>query len=106
MDCSRFKTALINQAQLLAAFQAWALDKSRGLAEHLESRGDLTGSKRALLEALAEVHLQAHGGDVEQSLAAVSAGKSTRKSLADLRDPDIERHAWPRRINARIDGKR
>ena len=35
------------------------------------------------------MHLQAHGGDVEQSLAAVSAGKSTRKSLANLRDPDI-----------------
>ena len=35
------------------------------------------------------MHLQAHGGDVEQSLAAVSAGKSTRKSLADLRDPDL-----------------
>jgi eukaryotic-like serine/threonine-protein kinase len=83
------QNGLINHVQLLAAFQAWALDKSRGLAEHLQSRGDLTGSKRALLEALAEVHLQAHGGDVEQSLSAVSAGKSTRKSLADLRDPDI-----------------
>ena len=83
------QNGLINQAQLLAAFQAWALDKSRGLAEHLGSRGDLTGSKRAILEALAEVHLQAHGGDVEQSLAAVSAGKLSRKSLADLRDPDL-----------------
>src|SRR5262245_43469198 len=83
------QNGLINQGQLLAAFQAWALDKSKSLADHLEARGDLTGAKRALLEALAEVHLEAHGGDVEQSLAAVSAGKSTRESLAQLGDPDI-----------------
>ena len=46
--------------------------------------------QRALLEALAAVHLEAHGGDVEKSLAAVSAGKSTRESLARIGDPEIE----------------
>ena len=81
---------MINQGQLVAAFQAWTLDKSRSLADHLEARGDLTAAKRALLEALAEVHLEAHGGDVEKSLAAVPAGKSTRESLARLGDPDID----------------
>ena len=47
-------------------------------------------AKRALVEALAEVHLEVHGGDVEKSLAAISAGKSTKESLANLGDPDIE----------------
>ena len=84
------QNGIINQGQLLAAFQAWTLDKSRSLADHLEARGDLTGAKRALLEALAEVHLEAHGGDVEKSLAAVSAGKSTRESLARIGDPEID----------------
>jgi serine/threonine-protein kinase len=84
-----FQNGLINQGQLLAAFQAWTLDKSKSLADHLEARGDLTGAKRALLEALAEVHLEAHRGDLERSLAAVSVGKSTRESLARLGDPDI-----------------
>ena len=84
------QNGLIDQVQLVAAFQAWTLDKSRSLADHLEARGDLTAAKRALLEALAEVHLDAHGGDVEKSLAAVSAGKSTRESLARIGDPDIE----------------
>src|SRR5271166_1104350 len=84
------QNGLIDQGALLAAFQAWTLDKSRSLADHLQARGDLTGAKRALLEGLAEVHLEAHGGDVEQSLAAVSAGKSTRDSLVKLGDPDIE----------------
>ncbi len=84
------QNGLINQAQLLAAFQAWTLDKSRSLADHLEARGDLNGAKRTLLEALAEFHLEAHGGDVEESLATVSAGRSTRESLTNLGDPDID----------------
>ena len=84
------QNGIIDQGQLVAAFQAWTLDKSRSLADHLEARGDLTGAKRALLEALADVHLEAHDGDVEKSLAAVSAGKSTRESLARIGDPDVE----------------
>jgi WD40 repeat protein/tRNA A-37 threonylcarbamoyl transferase component Bud32 len=84
------QNGIINQGQLVAAFQAWTLDKSKSLADLLEARGDLTASKRAVLEALAEVHLEAHGGDVERSLAAISAAKSTRESLANLGDPDIE----------------
>ena len=87
----------------MAAFQAWTLDKSRSLADHLEARGDLTGARRALLEGLAEVHLEAHGGDVEKSLAAVSAGKSTRESLARIGDPDDRRDARPRRLGTRPD---
>ena len=83
------QNGIINQGQLVHAFQAWTLDKSKSLAEHLEVRGDLTISKRALLEALCEVHLDAHGGDVAKSLAAASAGKSTRESLARVGDPEI-----------------
>ena len=83
------QNGIINQGQLVAAFQAWTLDKSRSLADHLEARGDLTGARRALLEALAEVHLEAHGGDVAKSLAAVSAGKSTRESLVLIGNPEI-----------------
>src|SRR4051812_20603167 len=84
------QNGIINQGQLVAAFQAWTLDKAKSLADHLEARGDLSAAKRALLEALVEVHLEAHGGDVEKSLVVVSAGKSTRESLARIGDPDIE----------------
>ena len=83
------QNGIISQVQLVAAFQAWTLDKSRSLADHLAARGDLTGPRRALLEGLVEVHLETHGGDVGQSLAAVSAGKSTRESLARIGDPAI-----------------
>ncbi len=84
------QNSVINQAQLVLAFQAWTLDKSMRLADHLEAQGVLTSRKRALLEGLVEVHLEAHGGDVTKSLCAVSTGKSTSESLAKLNDPEIE----------------
>jgi serine/threonine-protein kinase len=83
------QNGLINQIQLVAAFQAWTLDKSCALADHLEARGDLSSTKRALLEGLAQVHVDVHGGDVEKSLAAVPAGKSTRQNLARIGEPEI-----------------
>ena len=84
------QNGIINQGQLVAAFQAWTLDKSRSLADHLEARGELNAGGRALLEGLVAFHLEAHGGDVEKSLAAVSAAKSTRESLARIGGPEIE----------------
>ena len=39
---------------------------------------------------MAAVHLEAHDGDVEKSLAAVPANRSTRASLAELGEPEIE----------------
>ena len=42
------------------------------------------------VEALVAATSKKHGGDVEKSLAAVPAGRSTRESLADLGDPEIE----------------
>ncbi len=55
------QNGMINQGQLLAAFQAWALDKAHNLADCLEVHGDLTGARQALLEGLAAVHLFAEG---------------------------------------------
>src|SRR5262245_17570563 len=72
------QNGLVDQVQLVAAFQAWTRDKSRPLAEHLMSRGDLDAEQRALLEALVAQHVKKHG-DVERSLAAVPAGASTRE---------------------------
>jgi eukaryotic-like serine/threonine-protein kinase len=84
------QNGLINQGQLVAAFQAWTLDKSKSLADHLEARGDLDAGDRAVVEALVARHLKRHGDDVQKSLAAVSAAKSTQESLARVGDPDIQ----------------
>jgi serine/threonine-protein kinase len=85
------QNGLINQSQLVAAFQSWTLEKSRPLADHLVALGHLGPAQRSVVEALAALHLEAHGGEVEKSLAAVPAGKSTLESLAAVRDPEVER---------------
>src|SRR5262249_12920665 len=84
------QTGLIQQAQLVAAFHAWTCDKSRSLADHLVALGHLDAVRRSALEALADLHVQAHGGDVERSLAAIPTGLPTRESLAGLGDPDLD----------------
>ena len=90
------QNGLIDQGQLVAAFQAWTRDKARSLADHLQARGDLTADKRALLDALAEVHLEAHGGDVEKSLADIPANRSTRAGLAELKEIGV-RSIYPKK---------
>src|SRR5262245_59564637 len=84
------QNGLIDHVQLVAAFQSWTRDKVRPLAEHLVARGDLDAEQRSLLESLVAQHLKKHGGDVEESLASVPAGRSIRDGLADLGDPDLE----------------
>ena len=81
---------LINQSQLVAAFQAWTLEKGRTLADQLVARGDIDLGDRAAVEALVDRHIKKHGGDVEQSLAAIPAGRSTRERLAQIGDPQID----------------
>ena len=44
------QNGLIDQAQLVAAFQAWTLDKARALADQLVARGDLDTDACAGLE--------------------------------------------------------
>jgi serine/threonine protein kinase len=83
------QNGLINQVQLVAAFQAWTLDKARALPDHLVARGDLDSEDRSAVEALVARHLKKHGDDVERSLAAIPAGRSTRESLARIADPDV-----------------
>jgi serine/threonine-protein kinase len=84
------QVGLIDQGQIVAAFQAWTRDKARALADHLGDRGGLDTEQRAGVEAMVALHLRKHGGDVEKSLAAVPANRSTRASLAELGEPEIE----------------
>src|SRR4051794_23774393 len=83
------QNGLIDQDQLVIAFRTWTRDKGRALADHLVDRGDLVVDDRAAVDALVARHIRKHGGDVEESLAAVPAGGSIRDGLADLGDPDL-----------------
>src|SRR5262245_38363080 len=84
------QVGLIDQARLVAGFHAWTLDKGRSLADHLLALGHLDPDDRPAVGALVARHLEKHGGDVERSLAAVPAGRSTREELAALADPMLE----------------
>jgi serine/threonine-protein kinase len=84
------QNGLINQGQLVAAFQAWTCDKGRGLADHLVDRGDLDGDDRSALDALVSRHLKKHGDNMERSLAAIPASRSTRESLGRALGPAVE----------------
>ena len=83
------QNGLIDQVKLVAAFQAWTLDKGRPLADHLVVRGDLDADDRSAVLALVARHLKKHGDSIENSLAAIPAGPSTRQSLLSIADHDI-----------------
>jgi len=84
------QNGLIDQVQLVSAFQAWTLDKSRLLADFLVDRGDLDADQRSVVDAILALHIKKHGDDVEKSLAAIGVGRSTREDLAGIGDPVIE----------------
>ena len=85
------QTGLIDQGALFAAFAAWTRDKTRSLADHLAAGGGLDTDDRLAVQAMVATHLRKNGNDVEKSLAAVPAGRSTREGLAAFREPAIER---------------
>src|SRR5262249_22521127 len=82
------QNGLIDQAKLVAAFHAWTLDKSRPIADLLVAHGALDAGRRAAVDALVAIHLGAHGGDVERSLAALPVGPSTHEQLTRI--PDLQ----------------
>jgi serine/threonine-protein kinase len=84
------QNGLIDQGALFAAFAAWTRDKGRPLADHLIDLGHLDAPRRAVIEAIAGLHVQAVGGDPSKSLAVLAVGRSTRKSLASAGGPEVE----------------
>ncbi|MFI5458882.1 MAG: serine/threonine-protein kinase [Isosphaerales bacterium] len=84
------QNGLIDQGALFAAFAAWTRDKTRSLADHLIDLGHLDAPRRAVVEAIAGLHVQALGGDPEKSLAVLAVGRSTRERLARAGGPEVE----------------
>jgi serine/threonine protein kinase len=93
------QNGLINQVQLVAAFQAWTLDRARALADHFVALGHLNEAQRTAVEAIADLHVAKHG-DIERSLAAISAGWSTHERLAQIGEPQI--HATLARLGSAL----
>src|ERR1017187_6115249 len=89
------QNGLIDQGALFAAFAAWTRDKGRSLADYLVELGHLDAPRRAVVEAIAGLHVQALGGDLQKSLAVLAVGRSIRESLARTGGPDVEATLGP-----------
>jgi eukaryotic-like serine/threonine-protein kinase len=81
----------VTRDQLVAAMNAWVLDKAKPLGEILAAQGALSPQRVALLTALMAEHLKQHGDDAGKSLAALSSVPLTLKQqLAALPDAALQ----------------
>jgi formylglycine-generating enzyme required for sulfatase activity/tRNA A-37 threonylcarbamoyl transferase component Bud32 len=80
----------VGRDALIAAMNAWVLDKNKPLGQILRERGQLAEDEHALLEAMVRKHLEKHGNDPERSLAAVSSVGPLRHELQQIADADVQ----------------
>ncbi|MBI1914627.1 MAG: protein kinase [Planctomycetes bacterium] len=80
----------INRDALIAAMNAWVLDKDKPLGQLLVEQRALAPRRLALLDSLVEEHLDEHGRDPEKSLAAVGSAGIARARLNQIADPDVK----------------
>jgi hypothetical protein len=81
---------LIDQVGLITAFAAWMRDKGRSLPDYLVELGHLDAARRAAVEAIAGLYVQALGGGPEKSVAVLAIGRSTHESLERVGGQDVE----------------
>jgi len=79
----------ISREQLVAAFDAWVHDKSRGLPDILETQKALSSEDRGFLDRLVEKFLAKHKDNPEQCLVALSTISTARHELEQLNDPEL-----------------
>jgi tetratricopeptide (TPR) repeat protein/tRNA A-37 threonylcarbamoyl transferase component Bud32 len=80
----------VSRDALIRAMQAWVFEKAKPLVQILTEQGALSVARQELLEALVREHLQQHGDDPQQSLAALSSLGSARADLAAIADADVQ----------------
>jgi hypothetical protein len=81
----------ISRDALIAAMNAWVLDKQKTLGQILVAQGALDPRDQALLEPMIARHVQMHGDDPAQSLAALGSVSTAREDLDAV--ADFELHA-------------
>jgi len=79
----------VSRDQLIAAMNAWVLDKSNPLGAVLVEQKALDANRQVLLDALVQEHLKQHDNDPQKSLAALSPNPSVRQELEQVADADV-----------------
>src|SRR4051794_25922866 len=85
----------ITRDALIAAMNAWVLDKQKPLAQVLVEQGALSATRRILLDGLIAEHLAQHDNDPAKSLIAISTVGSVRKDLEQAPAPDVQASPAP-----------
>ncbi len=80
----------IDREALLDAFHRRTAEPGKALDRILVDRGALSPALHSALSTMVDEHIRRHGGDPEQSLAALSSIGSTRESLSRIADPDMQ----------------
>jgi serine/threonine-protein kinase len=80
----------VSKDALLRAMNAWVMDKHKSLGAILVEHGAMAPEEHALVEAVVQRHVLNHGGDPQQSLAALSSIHSVRQQLEQVADPDLQ----------------
>jgi tetratricopeptide (TPR) repeat protein/tRNA A-37 threonylcarbamoyl transferase component Bud32 len=77
----------VNRDALIAAMNAWAVDKARPLGRILCDHGALPPARLELLDALVTEHVNKHGGDASASLAALTPKSTASDNFDAVADP-------------------
>jgi hypothetical protein len=80
----------ISRDALIAAMNAWVLDKANPLGQILVEQKALRPDQRDALNVLVGMHLECHAGDPEKSLAALAMPSPLRHELRSLADADVQ----------------
>jgi hypothetical protein len=80
----------ISRDSLIAAMNAWGLEKHMPLGQILCKQGALSEARHALLQALVQEHLRRHDADPAKSLAALSSLGSARRELEAVTDAELQ----------------
>jgi serine/threonine-protein kinase len=80
----------ISRDALIAAMNAWVLDKAKSLGEILVNQQALRPDQHAALDVLVGMHLECHEDDAEKSLAAISVPALLHRELRSLGDNDVD----------------
>ncbi len=80
----------IDRDALVDAFHRRTAEPGRALDAILVERGALSASLHSILKALVDEHIRRHGGDPEQSLAALSSIGSACEELEQVVGPDVQ----------------
>jgi serine/threonine-protein kinase len=69
------QNGLIEQADLIAAFQCWTTERSRPMGQVLVERGSLSPDDRTMLDGLVRRHVEKRGGEAERGAEDMAAAR-------------------------------